>query len=259
MAKALKRFLISASLHDWGEPHGQSEPTVLLTSEETHHLKNVLRIQEGSLCLLLDPEGNEFISRLERFRPDARCEAKPLAAVSHRERFLQLTVAQAIPQDRKMDDIVQKAAELGVSQLIPLITERTVVRIKRDQFEKVRHRWERIAAQTLKQSRLQHTPRIGEMTMFGKLSSEGSQYERVYLLHPSEEARPIRTLFAKAIPEPRTTERVLLMIGPEGGFSPREVELAKENGAQLIRLGPGILKTDTAFVAAVSFLKLIYE
>ena len=263
MAKALKRFLISSSLSGLGQNQKREARTVLLTPEETHHLKNVLRIKEGSLCLLFDRDGNEFVSCLERFRSDARSEAKLIEPIlTERDDLLKLTVAQAIPQDRKMDLIVQKSAELGVFKLIPLVTERTVVRIAAEQVKKVHARWERIVEQTLKQSRIRRAPEIAPPTSFEELLSRFSQYDRIFLPHTSPDAKPIRESLLSngtAGSKVASNAQILLMIGPEGGFSPREVEESRARGAQVVRMGSGILKMDTAFVAAVGFFCLMYS
>ncbi|MBI4357957.1 MAG: 16S rRNA (uracil(1498)-N(3))-methyltransferase [Candidatus Omnitrophica bacterium] len=261
MEKALKRFLISFPLGPRNLERNKKAGTVLLTKEETHHLKNVLHMKEGSLCVLFDREGNEFVSRIERFGPGAQLEARLLEPVARETSdLLRLTVAQAIPQDRNMDRIVEKAAELGLFELMPLVTERTVVRMEKEQFDKVHRRWERIAEQTLKQCRLRKAPKIAPLTLFKDLSSEPSQYDLFFLLHPSKEASPIRDCvsFSPSSFIRDKTVRVLLAIGPEGGFSPREVAMARARGARLIQLGQGILKTDTAFVAAAGFFRFGY-
>ena len=256
MAKTLKRFLISSSLGTLDQRAKRETATVLLTPEETHHLKNVLRVKEGSLCLLFDQDGNEFISRIEHYLPDARSEARLMEAVGREEhRLLKLTVAQAIPQDRKMDEIVRKSAELGIFELIPLVTERTVVRMTKERFKKVHERWERIANQTLKQSRLQRAPQIKSLTSFSELCSQFSSYDKVFVLEPSPQAKPIRESFSEGRLSAKS--RILLMIGPEGGFSPKEIAQAKAAKAEEIKMGPGILKTDTAFVAAAGFFQLM--
>lgn len=255
MAKTLKRFLISGSLSDWNQKRKQEVQTVLLTQRETHHLKNVFRIKEGETCLLLDREGNEFVSRLKCFLPDGCSEAELIESISTQtENRFQLTVAQAIPQDRKMDEMVRKSAELGIFELIPLITERTVVRVAKAQMKKVHERWERIAEQTLKQSRLSKGPRIAPLTSFDTLCSDLSGFTQTFLLHPFPEAKPIRECILN---QKNQNTRVLLMIGPEGGFSSHEVEQARVEGAEVIKMGSGILKTDTAFVAAASFFQFM--
>ena len=253
MTRALKRFLVSLSLAPQ-VTHAQSKSTtVLLPREETHHLKNVLRMKEGELCLLFDSSGYEFVSRIERFLADDRSEVSLLDPVlpNSQSSSLKLTVAQAIPQDRKMDEIVRQAAELGVYEITPLITERTIVRITKDKSPKVIQRWQRIADQTLKQSRLNRAPKILQPMTLDALAQNFNSYKRVFILDTSSSAVPIKDYVSTKI------ESALLIIGPEGGFSEDEVKKAERLGAKRISLGEGILKTDTAFVAAVSFFRLI--
>lgn len=256
--RSLKRFFISASLADLAEKRKNQYPTVLLTKEETHHLRDVLRLREGSLCLLVDGFGNEFVSCIEHFLANGSVELKPLEPAFHSEKeFLELTVAQAIPQDRKMDEIIEKAAELGIWELIPLLTERTVVRVSGDRVEKVLSRWERIAEQTIKQSRLRRVPKLGVLTAFKDLCQSASEFDQRFLLHPLARAKPICEV-TQFVAKGRVP-RILLAIGPEGGFSQNELDLAGSNGFEMLKMGSWILKTDTAFVAASSFLMLKYS
>lgn len=242
--RSLKCFLVSSSL-------APKSTTVVLPREETHHLKNVLRIRKGQLCLLFDSEGHEFVSRIERFLADDRSEVSLLESVVKNTSSLQLSVAQAIPQDRKMDEIARQAAELGVYEIIPLITERTIVRMTQDKSTKVIARWQRIAKQTLKQSRLSRPPKISQLTTLDALSQNLDSYEHVFILDTSTGTVPIKKYSSQKI------NHVLLIIGPEGGFTEDELKKVEYLGAKRISLGEGILKTDTAFVAAVSFFKLI--
>ena len=256
MMRALKRFFISSSLAPQ-ITHAQSKiNTVLLPREETHHLKNVLRMKEGELCLLFDSEGHECVSRIERYRQDSQTELSVVESVSKSQTqisSLRLRIAQAIPQDRKMDEIVRQATELGVDELIPLMTERTMVRISEAKSAKVTQRWQRISDQTLKQSRLARAPRILEPITFNNLCQNLRSQDHIFILDTSSEAVPAKDLISEPIHD------LLLIIGPEGGFSPSEIGKAKELGAKRVSLGSGILKTDTAFVAAASLFKLMWS
>jgi 16S rRNA (uracil1498-N3)-methyltransferase len=248
LAKALKRFLITSSLSL------QKQTTIFLTPQETHHLKDVLHLKKGNQCLLFDQEGNEYKGRIESFHDNDSVWIQLLEPVSKpKEAALKLSVAQAIPQDRKMDEIVRKSAELGIYELIPIVTEHTIVRISKNQFEKVSSRWHRILSQAAKQSRISQLPNIRPLVSFKDLCSNLSHYDHVFLLHPSQDSKPVRDVFKF-----RTKmDRILLMIGPEGGFSDGEVKQAREKGVETIKMGPEILRTDTAFVASVSFFKLM--
>ncbi len=218
MTKALKRFLVSSLKDLNGSSRELERATVFLTPNETHHLRDVLRVKKGSECLLFDPEGNECVGRVESFQDDGSVEIKLVQPISHRENHLKLSVAQAIPQDRKMDDIVRKSAELGVHQLIPLETERTIVRMSQNQFQKVSHRWERILTQAAKQSRVSKLPHVAPLISFKDLCSQLSSYDRAFILHPALKAKPIREV------EIDNSDHILLIIGPEGGFSDQELK-----------------------------------
>ena len=252
--KNLKRFPVVSSLKSiHSSDLKQNKVTVSLTLEETHHLKGVLHVPEGTKCVLFDSEGNECIGQVEPFRVNAPAEVRLLERVAkNSESHLKLSVAQAIPQDRKMDEIVRKSAELGIYELIPLTTERTIVRMKKEQVQKVTERWQRVLTQAAKQSQVSKLPQIKSLTSFEPLLSQFGEYDRVFMLHPSKESKPIRETAFK-------TEKVLLMIGPEGGFSDREAKEARLKGAELIAMGPEIMRTDTAFVAAAGFFKLMGE
>ena len=271
MTRNLKRFLVTSSL--------KKNKSVSLNQEETHHLRRVLHMKEGMKCILFDQEGNECLGVIEGFGLDSTQVKLIEPIMRNSETGFKLSVAQAIPQDRKMDDIVQKSAELGIDKLIPLITERTIVRIKENQFQKVNERWNRILNQAAKQSRVSKLPQIKPITSFKDLISTHSECDHIFLLHPSKEAKPIRTALSvipakagiqsgsldsspslrldRAGSRFRGNDKILLIIGPEGGFSDQEVKLAESKGAELISMGREIMRTDTAFVAAASFIKLM--
>ena len=253
MTKALKRFLVTSSLaFIHSSALKRKAAAVSLTPEETHHLRDVLHLKKGSECLLFDREGNECTGRVESFQEDGSAQFQLLEpAVKSSEGVLKLSVAQAIPQDRKMDDIVRKSAELGLLELIPLETERTIVRMSPNQFQKVSIRWERILTQAAKQSRVSRLPRVAPPASFKDLCSRFSSYDRVFILHPDSKAKPIREI------EVDNSDHILLVIGPEGGFSDQELKLAQR--AEVITMGHEIMRTDTAFVAAASFFKLMGE
>lgn len=256
-AKSLKRFLTSASL-DLLKAAGSK---VCLNIQETHHLKHVLRIRAGALCLLFDQNGNEFLSRLERFTSADRAEFVLLKSSSDAaDSLMRLAVAQAIPQHRKMDEIARKAAEIGVSELIPLITERTVVRPSPAQARAMIERWQRIAEQTVKQSRLSRVPKILPLTSLKDLWSHVSRFERVFLLDP-DASESVRDWIGKDAfhSDPDQARSFLLVIGPEGGFSPEEIKEAKTHSVTCLRMGEGVLKTDTAFTVASGIFQCMYD
>jgi 16S rRNA (uracil1498-N3)-methyltransferase len=304
MASRLRRFLVSERLSKAVVPYSSSTP-LHLDLVQSRHANQVLRLREGKQMIVIDPTGLEFlatikgldrrtglveydlIEKLQKRReialgeeivhsPDLLSSLKPL-----------LRVAQGIPQHGKMDKIIEKATELGIDEVIPLLTARTISRVDsvgEDRAEKIQARWERIARETIKQSRVSLPPRIAPPTSFKDLirqstsspSSSSPNDLRVILFHPSEHSIAVKEFASDLLSwtssslhsGPSTTKEekrrgrrkeVLLLIGPEGGFSEEEVGLAKrdlgEAKLSCVALGDSILKTDTAFVAAVSLVK----
>jgi len=257
MARQEKRFVVSSPLKSDQE---RAVTPFLLTPSETHHLKNVLRMEKGSTCQLVDLEGHEVAAKVKRFLGDGRTEVEFMGPVtSAKPLSFCLTVAQAVPQHRKMDQIAEKAAELGIFEVIPLVTERTVVRMESEKGTKAVARWQRIAEQTVKQSRLSHIPQILPFHDFHELCSAFERFDKVLLLHPKEDDKSFELMKFLSSEDGKGLSRALLIIGPEGGFSPAEVKRAREAGAAVAYLKGGILKTDTAFVLAAGMLTMRYQ
>ncbi len=261
MARSLRRFFISKALEkNSGDASGA---TILLTQGETHHAKNVLRMKEGDLCFLFDRSGCEYLSRFEHFHRNGCCEAK-LLELSKKDRVsqFQLSVAQAIPQHRKMDFIVEKAAELGVFEIIPLETERTIVRVAKERESKVHHRWNRILEEALGQSKATIFPEIAPVTSLSKLCEQFDRFDQVFIFHPSQNVENIQSAFSQVktllmgISHPLL--KILFLIGPEGGFSEKEIDQVKACGAKAVSFASSILKTDTAFISAVSIAQFLW-
>ena len=146
MARSLKRFFTPQIL-------SSSVRTVALGEEESHHLKKVLRLKEGDSCLVFDSAGNEWLGKVVKNSGKKSAQVQLLEPTrNHNAVECELVIAQAIPQRSKMDVIVEKAAELGIPTLIPMISERTVVRIKKEDEPKVLARWAKIVSGARKQS-----------------------------------------------------------------------------------------------------------
>lgn len=251
MQPALKRFFTSQIL----EP---DDRLIVLDPSEGHHLRKVLRLREGSSCVVFDRLGNEWSAVVAGFSSEGGAEVRLKSPIGGRcEKTYRLTVAQAIPQHGKMDFVVQKAAELEVDRLYPMITDRTIVRYAKKVEPRVMNRWVKIVQEARKQSRSRtHTQVLPPVTFEGILS-ETVDTEHAYLFHPSSEKSVLDVvvelrLELKKRPSPID---LTLLIGPEGGFSDREVKRAGEKGIGLVRLGHTILKADTAFLVSVGIFQ----
>jgi 16S rRNA (uracil1498-N3)-methyltransferase len=215
----------------------------VVRGEERRHLA-VLRVRPGERFLATDGEGRELLLETERV---SRSE---LAARIVEERSLPpgpghgLTLAVAPPKGARMDIAVEKATECGVGRIVPLSTERSVVR-GRDASERVA-RWLRIAGSATAQSGRSRVPEVAPFTSLADAldaASAGRFFSRF-----APDSRSIAAALAGA----RAGEPVTVLVGPEGGFTEAETELARRRGALAVSLGPNRLRTETAAVVAVA-------
>lgn len=236
---------------------------LFLPASETEHLQKTLRLKPRDRCLLTDAEGSEAEAVIEAFeRNQTRVYVEKVtktAVLGGDPDDLPIHLYVSMPQRAKMNDLVEKAQELGVHRLIPLETERTAFKIPAPRQDSVLERWRKISQEAAKQSgasKLVHISSIQSWRQAWRLISPG---EPALLCHPDKSALPLSAWCAAQKESSKTVggrSPVHLWIGPEGGFSRQEVEGAQSQGAVLVHLGRKILKVDTAVIAAVSFLKL---
>ncbi len=218
-------------------------PVVRLTPEQTRYLTLVLRLRAGDALEIFDGSGGRYPAQLEsgeivRVGPRLAEEARALDVV----------LAQALAKGEKMDLIVQKATELGVSRIAPLVAERSVVKLSAERGASRTERFRRIAQEAARQCGRADVPSIDEPQPLDALLAASDRL--CLVLDP---AQPLR-LSAAA----RGVSRLLLAIGPEGGFSPAELELAQLAGALTVGLGPLVLRTETAGLAALAILQHLH-
>jgi 16S rRNA (uracil1498-N3)-methyltransferase len=233
-------------------PDQVREPNITVTGDDLRHIRTVLRKQPGDLLTLLDGQGREYTVRITAVEK-AEIETE---IVEQRKRELpavRVTLGQGLPKSDKMDFIVQKATELGVSSLVPLITERTIVKVKDE--EKRKERWRKIAREAAMQSGRPDIPKVETIRPFGDYIRALDPGPLPLLLFPWEEGTlPIKHVLRQT----PGAQNIVVLIGPEGGFSQAEADAAKEKGFHLVSLGLNILRTETAAVAVLSMIGYEY-
>ena len=220
--------------------------------EEHRHIRTVLRLHDGDSLLATDGTGMEYRLRLagsgDGLRGVVEGREEPV-----RESPLHVTLVQAVPKKELMDLVVQKAVELGVSGIRPVISARTVVQLSRERGRKKHLRWERIAAAAVAQSGRTKTPLLGEVCSWQDFLREGLEADLKVMLCEGEE-RSLRETMERA----RAPSTILLAVGPEGGWKTEEIAAAREEGFVTAGFGPRILRTETAGLAALSVLQFRY-
>lgn len=231
------------------EQIGQSHITIL--DEDAHHIATVLRMKPGAPLAISDGAGSDYSAIISRLTP-SEIVLEITDRTARQRRPPLLTLCQGLPKSDKMDLIVQKATELGVVSIVPLVTERTIVKVKDEQ--KRLARWRRICREAAMQSNRSDIPILADIQTLGQYLGGLSDEQGELRLLPWEESS---ASLKKALRGQTAIQRILVLIGPEGGISRHEADLAAERGFIDISLGPNILRTETAGLAALSML--VYE
>jgi len=218
-----------------------SSPRVQLTSEQSRHLLTVLRLQPGAELEVFDGRGRRFRASLSASGLEI---GAPLPSPG---RGMDVVLAQALAKGEKMELVIQKATELGAARILPLATERSVVRLDGDRGAARTARWRRIAEEAARQCGRADVPAIDEPGGWdGVFTLLRDEPDRRGLLLDPEEAELRLGDAARGAP------RLLVAVGPEGGFSPAERSRAIENGLLGVALGRLVLRSETAGLAALA-------
>jgi len=226
-----------------------------LDTADSHHCADVLRLSTGERVVIFDGHGNEASAELaEVSRKHTRLMiGKPTLTARPR---CAITLAQAVPKARNMDLIIQKAVELGASAVIPILSERTVVRLE-DAGDAARkqQRWQSIAVEACKQRGQNWTPAIGLPRTTKEFLAELPKADLILIASLQPDSRTLKeVLSAYSVAKGTLPSSVIVLVGPEGDFTPAETALAKSAGAVAISLGPIILRTETAALYCLSVL-----
>lgn len=228
----------------------------IINGQEAHHIRDVIRLKPGDRFLGFDGTGKTYALRIVKVAGAIEAEIEKVSSVvsnmvvSNMPRIL---LACALPRKEKMDYIIEKAAELGVSEIVPMVTERTVVKVNDRNKAGKQRRWERIALEASKQCGRNILPGIYEIMSFKdtvKLT-EGSGYRKKIMPCLCSGRKMLSEALAGKIRE------IAVFVGPEGDFTAKEIDLAKDYGFELVSLGEHVLKVDTACIFAVSVIHSI--
>jgi 16S rRNA (uracil1498-N3)-methyltransferase len=224
---------------------------VTIDGNEAHHIIDVMRLCDGDGVVVFDGEGTEYSGTIQTsdskrkivtilISGQSKAPAKDLARV---------TLAQAIPKKAKMDSIVEKATELGVFRIIPMVTDRTIVKPSEIASRKMVERWKKISIGASKQCGRVSIPEVTAIKRFIDVISSFEDYDTVLFACFSEKTVNIKKAIAG-----RLSGNILALIGPEGDFSPKEITLAARDNCRYISLGQRVLKSDTAGLFLLSVL-----
>lgn len=214
------------------------------------HLTRVLRLDAGAPVILFDGSGGEYAATLERDGKKVWARVGAFTA-GERESPLDITLLQGVARGERMDLIVQKATELGISRIVPVLAERSVVKADAKQRERKREHWQAVAVAACEQCGRNRVPDVSEPRSLGDaIAALPADSARCLLSADGDETLTAFVTRSRGRP-------LVLLIGPEGGTADNEDRYARANGFIACRLGPRILRTETAGLAALATLQAI--
>jgi 16S rRNA (uracil1498-N3)-methyltransferase len=223
---------------------------ILSDKKQIHHIRDVLRLKVNERVQVFDALGNAYACRIsqvhERIVLDIQKRLEPKA-----QEKVRITLACAIPKKAKFDEIVDKLTQIGVYSIIPLLTERVVVRWDRQKQFNQQKRWEKIALSAAQQSQRTSLPIIQPPQKIAELLGNSRNYALKLIPVLSGQRRPMSEILSRT-----KARNILVLIGPEGDFTPQELSLAQSKGFIPVSLGDLVLRVDTAAIAAASFITL---
>ncbi|PIU40247.1 MAG: hypothetical protein COT00_02720 [Candidatus Omnitrophica bacterium CG07_land_8_20_14_0_80_50_8] len=244
----MHRFQINADLIRNG--------SILLDERESRHALVVLRLKAPEAVGLIDGKGRAFkgvVAGIENGFLRVRIDAGSLAGAVPWPFPVQVTLAVSVIKPERMELLIQKACELGADAILPVRSERSIIRLSKERWQEKIKRWRKIAVESCKQCGLPATPQIHEAADLKTVLSSATGYDKILIPTLSGVTRPLR----EALPRP-APDRLLALIGPEGDFSDKEVALAVSYGARPVSLGPLVLRTETAVFYLLSVLNFFY-
>ncbi len=225
---------------------------VTITGSDVNHIRNVLRMKIGEKVRISDNEGQDFYCEVAQIGSE-EISLAILAQAEDTEPSLKITLFQGLPKGDKMEQVIQKAVELGVTEIIPVAMKNCVVKLDEKRAKAKQARWQAIAQSAAKQSKRSLIPTVGEVMRFADAVAYAKKLD-VRIL-PYENQRGLahtREVFGRI----EKGASVGIFIGPEGGYDSAEIALAKDD-MEMVSLGNRILRTETAGLCALSML--LYE
>lgn len=232
-------------------PQTWNPDKLALDTGETHHALEVLRMKAGDRATVFNGEGAEATVEIATVEKGA-VSLKKIAAGKSKPLTCSFTLAQAIPKGKNMDLIVEKATELGAAAIAPLLSERTVVKIDDSDSIAKKDKWQRVAIEAAKQCGQNWVPAVAKPRTPKEFFQAGEKWDLMLIASLQPDSRPIKETLAEFAG--KKLGRVLVLVGPEGDFTPAEINLAKNAGCRPITLGPIILRTETAAIYCLSVL-----
>ena len=233
--------------------NGPLEAEMSIQGQDVQHISRVLRLKVGDSIIVVAPDGSAGIAKINSIVVDKVVIVLQETIIEDKEAPLNVYLAQGLPKSDKMDYIVQKAVELGVRGVFPMDAEHSVVQYDQAKRNKRLERWQKIAVEAAKQCGRAVIPIVKPIADLTTILASFDVETVILMLYEGQTAQGLKQALAE-----HHAKNYLLLVGPEGGFSAKEVALCQSHGACIVTLGPRILRTETAALAGVSIVMYEY-
>lgn len=235
-------------------PEQWQPDSLVLTGSEAHHLRNVLRLEPGDKVVLFDGHGREITAEIAS-ADSAQVQLHKLHEAQTPALRCRITLGQAIPKGKNMDLIVQKAVEIGASEIAPILSDRTVVRLDEESAASKQAKWQTVAVEAAKQCGQNWLPQVRTPQSLAQFFQEHRRFDLQLIGSLQSDAVHLKKILAEYFSEhDDRPANVLMLVGPEGDFTPAELSLARSQGCRPITLGPIVLRVETASIYCLSVL-----
>lgn len=240
-------------------PEQFNDSTVRIDGEDARHIAKVMRGKAGDKLIVSDGISREALVEIAIIEiGEVTVNILEALEMTHEPR-VKITVAQSLPKADKMETVIQKCTEIGAVSFIPFLSERTIVQYDERKESKRLERWRKICKEAAEQAHRNIVPEVSSPLTWKKLLQSFGEYDAVYFCYEKEEGLQLRSAAAPWVSAltPQSSGKVMIVVGPEGGFSPEECLGAEEAGALSVGLGRRILRCETAGMVAAACI--LYE
>ena len=236
-------------------PEAFESTRICIDGADARHISRSLRMRVGDELVLCDMSSSEYLCVISSITNESVYADIKEKSISKSEMPCRTVLYQGIAKGDKMDTVIQKAVELGVCEIVPVECERCIAKIPADAEKKKLERWQKIAAEAAGQSQRGIIPRVSPVITYAMAIERMKKSTVAMLCYEDEHTRSVKEL----LQECKAPEEISFLIGPEGGISPEEARLARENGIPPCSLGRRILRTETASAYVLSAISYAFE
>lgn len=230
-----------------------------IEGEDYHHIVRVMRMKQGDQIVCVSPNGESAICEIAEITGEQAVADIVQWNVESSELPIQITIASGLPKGDKLELIIQKGTELGAFGFVPFVAARSIVKWDEKKSSKKVDRWQKISKEAAEQSHRSHVPEVASPITFSNLVKVAEDFDYKLIAYEEEAKQGESSVLFEVLNKMRPKESLIIVFGPEGGLTEKEVAMLKGNGFHSCGLGPRILRTETAPLYLLSAASYHFE